>query len=94
MVEPKVLINTNSIVKKGCIISAGAMVDHDVLLEECIHMNAEFVCQAGDYIAELRKLEAGEIVLDCEKRNLNAEWVKNIKNSSGEKQFFLDVEEG
>lgn len=83
------LINTNSIVKKGCIISVGAMVDHDVLLEEFIHMNAGFVCQAGDYIAELRKLEAGEIVLDYEKRNLNAEWVKNIKNSSGGETGFF-----
>ena len=34
------VINANVVVERGCIISVGAIVDHDAVLEECVHVNA------------------------------------------------------
>lgn len=40
VVEPKAIVNANSVVGNGCIISVGATVDHDVVLDDCVHVNA------------------------------------------------------
>ena len=62
MVEPKAIVNANSRVGVGCIISVGAIVDHDVILEDCVHVNAGAICKAGSFVAKETKLEAGQVV--------------------------------
>ena len=62
VVEPKAIVNANSIVKAGSIISVGAIVDHDVVLESCVHVNAGAICKAGSTVTETVKLEAGQVV--------------------------------
>lgn len=62
MVEPKAIVNANSRVGIGCIISVGAIVDHDVVLEDCVHVNAGAICKAGSFVAKETKLEAGQVV--------------------------------
>ena len=57
------IVNANSKVGKGCIISVGAIVDHDVELQYCVHVNAGAICKAGSKVEECRKLQAGEVVL-------------------------------
>ena len=49
--------------KKGSIISVGAIIDHDVCVEEYVHVNAGAICKAGSVINSLEKLEAGQVVL-------------------------------
>lgn len=61
-VEPKAVVNANSRVGLGCIISVGAIVDHDVVLEECVHVNAGAICNAGSRIKAFTKVDTGEII--------------------------------
>jgi UDP-N-acetylbacillosamine N-acetyltransferase len=62
VVEPKAIVNTASRVWDRCIISVGAIVDHDVILEECVHVNAGAICKAGSTVTAEIKLEAGQVV--------------------------------
>lgn len=62
VVEPKAIANANSKIGRGCIISVGAIVDHDVVLEDCVHINAGAICKAGSFVAKEIKLEAGQVV--------------------------------
>ena len=55
-------MNVNSVVKSGCIISVGAIVDHDVIVEEYVHVNTGAICKAGSHIEALRKIDSGEVV--------------------------------
>lgn len=63
MVEPLAIVNTNSVIGKGCIVSVGAIVDHDTVLEDCVHVNAKAIVKTGAHVEENRKLEAGEVIL-------------------------------
>lgn len=40
----------------------GAIVDHDTVLEDCVHVNAGAIVKSGAHVEENRKLEAGEII--------------------------------
>ncbi len=55
-------MNAHSSIGKGCIISVGSIVDHDVMVENFVHINVGAICMAGSHIEAGRKLEAGEIV--------------------------------
>ena len=63
VVEPKAIVNASACVGKGCIISVGSIIDHDTVLGECVHVNAGAIVKAGGKVEDLRKLEAGEVVL-------------------------------
>ncbi len=43
VIEPKVIVNAHTYVGKGCIISVGAIVDHDVRIEDFCHVNARAI---------------------------------------------------
>lgn len=62
VVEPKAIVNANSKLGLGCIISVGSIVDHDVVLEDCVHVNAGAICKAGSFVSKETKLEAGQVV--------------------------------
>ena len=44
-------------------LMVGAIVDHDVVVGECCHINTGAIVKAGAQISEYQKLEAGEVVL-------------------------------
>mgnify|MGYP000245385709 CR=1 FL=1 len=54
-------MNANTVIGNGCIISVGAIVDHDVETKECCHINAGAVVNAVGRIDSFRKLESGEV---------------------------------
>lgn len=66
VVEPKALVNVNTHVGVGCIVSVGAIIDHDVEIVDFAHANAGSVVKAGGKVESFRKLEAGEVVLGYE----------------------------
>ena len=43
VVEPMAIVNANSKIDTGCIVSVGSIVDHDVVLEDCVHVNARLL---------------------------------------------------
>ena len=67
-------INANTVVERGCIISVGASVDHDVVLEECVHVNAGAIIKSGAHVESNYKVEAGEII--------QGYWFVNVKIGS------------
>ena len=56
------IVNANSKIGIGCIISVGSIVDHDAVLEDCVHVNAGAICKAGSFVAKETRVDAGEIV--------------------------------
>ena len=62
VIEPMALVNTNSSIGKGCILSVGCIVDHDVVIEDYVHVNAGAICKGGAHFIEATKIEAGEVV--------------------------------
>jgi len=44
------------------LLIVGAIVDHDVVVEQCAHVNAGAICKAGSIIGMEKKLEAGQVV--------------------------------
>lgn len=48
-------------IEDGCIISPGAIVDHNVTIGKYCHINAGAICKAGAVILAGTKLDAGEI---------------------------------
>ena len=56
------LLYANAKVERGSIISVGAIVDHDVIVGECAHVNAGAICKAGSVIPQSLKLEAGQVM--------------------------------
>ena len=47
---------------KGCIINLGAAVDHDVIVEEGVHLCVRCIVKGENRISRCEKIEAGEIV--------------------------------
>lgn len=60
-------------ISTGCIISVGAIVDHDAEIGDCCHVNAGAIVKAGGKVESYRKLEAGEVVLGYESAIINAD---------------------
>lgn len=54
-------MNSYSEIGEGSIISVGAIVDHDVVIGRCCHVNAGAIVKAGGRLEEYVKLEAGEV---------------------------------
>ncbi|MDD7331040.1 MAG: hypothetical protein PUG52_08465 [Absicoccus porci] len=61
IVEPKAIVNTHSSIDAGSIISVGAIIDHDVCIGTCCHINAGAIIMAGSCIESYQKLDAGEV---------------------------------
>lgn len=57
-VLPMAVVNTDSIIKDGCIINCGAVVDHNCIVNEGVHVCMNAVIKANNEIASLSKIEA------------------------------------
>ncbi|UOE93875.1 hypothetical protein [Alkalihalobacillus sp. LMS39] len=51
------VINVNTVVKEGCIISIGALLDHDCKVGEFSHINVGVIVTAGSFIKPSTKLD-------------------------------------
>ena len=62
VVEPKAIVNARVIVGEGCILSVGSIVDHDCVLESCVHINSGAICMARSRVERNVKEDAGTVV--------------------------------
>ena len=62
VILPGAIVNTGSRVGKGCIINLGATIDHDVIVEDGVHLCVRCIVKGENRILRCEKIEAGEIV--------------------------------
>lgn len=62
IILPGAIINTGTRIGKGCIINLGATVDHDVLVEDGVHLCIRCIIKGENRISRCEKIEAGEII--------------------------------
>lgn len=62
VVLPGAIINTGTRIGKGCIINIGATVDHDVIIEDGVHLCVRCIVKGENRISCCEKIEAGEII--------------------------------
>ena len=62
VVLPGAIINTGTRIGKGCIINLGATVDHDVIIEDGVHLCIRCIIKGENRISRCEKIEAGEII--------------------------------
>lgn len=62
VILPGAIVNTGSKIGKGCIINLGATVDHDVVIEDGVHLCVRCIVKGENCIPRCEKIEAGEII--------------------------------
>ena len=62
VILPGAVINTGTRIGKGCIINLGATVDHDVIIEDGVHLCVRCIIKGENRISRCEKIEAGEII--------------------------------
>ena len=62
VILPGAIVNTGSKVGKGCIINLGVTVDHDVVIEDGVHLCLRCIVKGENRIPRCEKIEAGEII--------------------------------
>lgn len=62
VVLPGAILNTGTRIGKGCIINLGATVDHDVIIEDGVHLCIRRIIKGENRISRCEKIEAGEII--------------------------------
>lgn len=62
VILPGSIINTGTRIGKGCIINLGATVDHDVIIEDGVHLCVRCIIKGENRISRCEKIEAGEII--------------------------------
>lgn len=62
VVLPGAILNTGTRIGKGCIINLGATVDHDVIIEDGVHLCIRCIIKGENRISRCEKIEAGEII--------------------------------
>ena len=62
VVLPGAIINTGTRIGKGCIINLGATVDHDVIIEDGVHLCIRCIIKGENRISRCEKIEEGEII--------------------------------
>lgn len=62
VILPGAIINTGTRIGKGCIINIGATVDHDVIIEDGVHLCIRCIVKGENRISRCEKIEAGEII--------------------------------
>lgn len=62
VVLPGAILNTGTRIGKGCIINLGATVDHDVIIEDGVHLCIRCIIKGDNRISCCEKIEAGEII--------------------------------
>ena len=63
MVLPNASVGTNVRTGKGCIINMNAVIDHDCVLKDGVHICLGAVVKAGITINENTKIEAGRAIM-------------------------------
>ena len=62
VILPGAVINTGTRIGKGCIINLGATVDHDVIVEDGVHLCVRCIIKGENRISRCEKIEAGKII--------------------------------
>ena len=62
VVLPGAIINSGTRIGIGCIINLGATVDHDVIIEDGVHLCVRCIIKGENRILRCEKIEAGEII--------------------------------
>lgn len=62
VILPHAIINTNTTINRGCIINIGSMVDHDVILEEGVHLAPGAIVKEENRVARCMKIDSGEVI--------------------------------
>lgn len=62
VILPGAIINTGTRIGKGCIINLGATLDHDVIIEDGVHLCVRCIIKGENRISRCEKIEAGEII--------------------------------
>ena len=62
MVLPKAVVNTGVTVGMGCIINIGALIDHDSVIENGVHLAPGAIVKAENRIAALSKIDSGTVI--------------------------------
>lgn len=62
VILPGAIINTGSQIGKGCIVNIGVTVDHDVIIEDGVHLCVRCIVKGENRILCCEKIEAGEII--------------------------------
>ncbi|WP_176527947.1 hypothetical protein [Bacillus sp. AFS077874] len=57
----KAVVNTNVRIEKGCIISIGALIDHDCIIGEYSHINTGAIIKANSKLERLQMLDSGRV---------------------------------
>lgn len=70
VVLPGAIINTGTRIGKGCIINIGATVDHDVIIEDGVHLCVRCIVKSENTILRCEKIEAGEIIERATRKQL------------------------
>ncbi len=55
------IVNARTRIGRGCIISVGTILDHDVVVQDFAHINAGAICPARTTLPPCAKLDAGKI---------------------------------
>lgn len=85
------IVNANSQVGIGCIISVGAVVDHDVILGDCAHVNAGAIVKDGGKVESEGKLEAREVVLGYREAVVKPAMKPTDSNSDFAKEYREEI---
>ncbi len=64
VVLPKAVINTNCRLERGCIVNCAAVLDHDCILEEGVHLCIGALVKAENRLPAKLKVEAGQVILN------------------------------
>lgn len=62
VVFAKAVIHSNARVGKGCIVSIGALAEHDVQIGDFVHLDTGSICGSESRVDCLQKVEAGDVV--------------------------------
>ena len=62
VVLPHAFVNTGVKIGKGCLINCGSIVDHGCVIEDGLYLCLGAIVKAENQVAELQKIEAGEVV--------------------------------
>lgn len=55
-------VGSRTVVRRGAVVNMGALVDHDCTVSFCVHLAPGAVVKAGNLLAPMTKVEAGQVV--------------------------------
>ena len=62
MVLPMAVVNTGVQVGNGCIVNIGALIDHDSVLEDGVHLAPGAIVKAENRIPEKMKVDSDQVI--------------------------------